>query len=154
MQQSRDVTTWNSGHNVIGCNKQQKEQVKVTRKLFHIMGAPTIRNFKHIIKSNQIRNCPMTLDDIDGAEKICRKDILHVKRRTTGWNPTTTTIVNIAMPKEFKGENKNITLHIDIVHINKIGFMATTSHPLHHQGCKHIENVTKDSFCDTLDEPL
>ena len=42
----------------------------------------------------------MTLDDIDRAEMTHEKDISCVKRKTTRRNPTTTAIVNIAMPKD------------------------------------------------------
>ena len=107
------------------------------------MGVPMIRNFECVIKSNQIRNCPVTLDDIDRAEKICRKDISHIKVKVARWNSTTTTIVNIAMPKEPKERNKNITLHIDIAHIDKIGFMTRTSHPLHCWGHQHVAKWQK-----------
>ena len=82
--------------------KQQKEKAKEARKSHHTMGAPTIRNFKHIIESNQMQNCPMALEDINRAEKICGKDILHIKGKTTKRNPTTTAIVNITMPTELK----------------------------------------------------
>ena len=37
--------------NVIGHTEQQKERAKEARKSCHIMGAPTVRNFKCIIKS-------------------------------------------------------------------------------------------------------
>ena len=96
------------------------------------MGAPTIKNFKNIIKSGQIRNCPMTPEDIDRAEKIHRKDISCVKGKTTRCNLTTTTIMNIATPKELKERNENITLCMDLVCIDKIGFVTSISHPLHH----------------------
>ena len=86
---------------MIGCTEQQKERAKEARKLCHIMGAPTVGNFKHIIKSDQMSDCPVTLEDIDRAEKICGKDILHIKGKMTRQNPTTTTIMNIATPKEF-----------------------------------------------------
>ena len=94
------------------------------------------------------------LEDINGAEKIHRKDISHIKGNTTRQNPTTTTIMNIVMPKELKEQNTNIMSHTDIMFIDKIGFMTSISHPLHHWGCKHMENNTKDSFHKALDKSL
>ena len=118
---------------------QQKEKAKAARKPCHTMGVPTIGNFKYIIKSNQIKNCPVTLDDIDGAEKSHGNDILCIEGKPMRQNPTTTTIVNITTPKELKERNKNITPCIDIVCINEIGFVTTMSHPLHSRGHKHIK---------------
>ena len=62
--------------------------------------------------------------------------------------------MNIATPKELKEQNKNITSHTDIMHINKIGFMTNISYPLCHGGCKHMENNTEDPFCEALDKSL
>ena len=97
--------------NVIRHAKQQKEKAKEARKSHHTIGAPTIRNFKHIIKSDQMRNCPVTLEDIDEAEKIHGKDILHIKGKTTRQNPTSTTIMNIAMPKKPRKEQEHHIMH-------------------------------------------
>ena len=108
-----------------------KERAKEARKSHHTMGAPTVRNFKHIIKNDKMSNCPVTLEDIDGAEKIHRKDILHIKGKMTWQSPTTTTIMNITMPKELKEQNTNIMPCMDIMHIDKIGFMTSISPPLH-----------------------
>ena len=44
-------------------------------------GAPAVGNFKHIIKSNQMSDCPVTLEDINGAENIHGKDISCIKRK-------------------------------------------------------------------------
>ena len=67
--------------NMIGCTKQQKEKSKEARKSCHTMGAPTVKNFKHIIKSDQMRNCPVTLEDIDGAEKFMGRTFCVLKVR-------------------------------------------------------------------------
>ena len=69
--------------NMVGHTNQQKERAKETRKLFHTMWAPTVQNFKHTTQSNKIKNCPMTAEDINMAEKIHRKDISHLKGKTT-----------------------------------------------------------------------
>ena len=38
-----------------------------------------MKNFKYLIKSNQIRNCPVTVEDISSAEKIFGKDVAYIK---------------------------------------------------------------------------
>ena len=66
-----------------GCVKNQQELAKAAQKLCHIVGAPTVENFKHIIKSHQLMNCPVTLDDVKTAQDTHGKDTSHIKGKTT-----------------------------------------------------------------------
>ena len=129
--------------NTTGNTNQQQERAKEAQQLCHIIGAPTAKNFKHLIESNQIQNCPVTLEDID---------VSHVKGKTMRRNPIATTAMTVTMPKELKEQNENITSHIDMMHVNKIGFMTSMSHPLCCCGCKHVANNAKDSFHNALDK--
>ena len=119
---------------------------------YHIVGALMVWNFKHLIKSDQIGNCPVTAEDIEIAENIHRKDISHMKGKTTKRNPTTTTTTLIDTPKELKEHNENATSHINMMCINEIGFMTSTSHPMHCCSCEHVANNAKESFCNALNK--
>ena len=55
--------------------KQQYERAREARRLYNIIGNPSINDYKSIIKMNTIRNCPITMEDIDIAEKIFGKNI-------------------------------------------------------------------------------
>ena len=100
--------------NATGRVNQQQDKAKEAQKLQHMVGAPVVQNFKHLIRSNQIGNCPVTVDNIETAEKICGKDI-------TRRNPTAATTMMIAMSTELKEHNENVTLCI-----NKMGFVKST----------------------------
>ena len=96
----------------------------------------------------------MPVEDIDTAEKICSEDISHLKGKTTTRNPTTTNATAMTIPKEFREKHENITSHMDTMHIEKIGFMTTISHPLHCRGCTHLEDHMSDTFCkNTVTKP-
>jgi hypothetical protein len=56
--------------NRVGYTQRQFEQAKRARELYHIVGAPTIESFKALIKMNAIKNCPVTTEDVNNAEKI------------------------------------------------------------------------------------
>jgi hypothetical protein len=58
------------GENKQGYTKQQ---------LYHTLGCPTVENFKHILRQNVIKNCPITIDDVTNAEKIFGPDIVQCK---------------------------------------------------------------------------
>jgi hypothetical protein len=42
-----------------------------------------MKDFKWVIQSNQIKDCPMTVQDIDVARKIWGKNIATLKGKTT-----------------------------------------------------------------------
>jgi hypothetical protein len=55
-----------------------------------------MKNFKWVIQSNQIKDCPVTVDDVVNANKIWGKDIPAFKERphitrklVTTWNAST-----------------------------------------------------------------
>jgi hypothetical protein len=56
--------------NRVGYTQRQFEQAKRAQKLYHIVGTPTIESFKALIKMNAIKNCPVTTEDVNNAEKI------------------------------------------------------------------------------------
>ena len=43
---------------------------KLQQKLYHIAGSPTLEAFKAMLKSNIIKNCPVTAADGGIAEKF------------------------------------------------------------------------------------
>ena len=46
-------------------SENQVERAKEAKRLYHKVGAPTVENFKYLIKGNMIKNCPVTADDIN-----------------------------------------------------------------------------------------
>ena len=52
------------------CMPQQFEKAKRARDLYHALGTPSINDFKAIITLNAIWNNPVTVEDINLAEKI------------------------------------------------------------------------------------
>ena len=102
------VTTVNE--NKVGYTKRQIEDAKTARKLYHMMGCPTIQNFKHILRQNIIMNCPVTTEDIDNADKIFGPDIRTMKGKTTRQSPMPVKKDEVQVPKELIEKNQDITL--------------------------------------------
>ena len=66
---------------------QQFEKAKRARDLYHALGTPSINDFKAMITINAIRNNPVTVEDINLAEKIFGPDIRSLKGKTTRRTP-------------------------------------------------------------------
>ena len=69
--------------NAVGHMKAQQEKAKEACKLCHIVGAPAVKNFKCMMKSNQTQDCPITVEDVETAEQTCGKHVSHIKGKTT-----------------------------------------------------------------------
>ena len=133
---------------------QQYERAKVARKLYHNIGTPTVENFKYIIKSNTIKNCPVTIKDIEVAEDIWGKDISYIKGKTTRScpNPVKDDFINI--PLELKSKHYELTLCIDTMYINGIGFLTSIAHPIYYRKATPVPDGTSESYYKALDKAI
>jgi hypothetical protein len=54
---------------------RQVERAKLTRKIYHALGSPSLQDFKTIVTTNLVKNLPITLEDIKTAEMIFGTDV-------------------------------------------------------------------------------
>jgi hypothetical protein len=54
---------------------RQIQKAKNALQVYYALGTPSLKDFKSIITSNQVRNMPGTLEDIKIAENIYGQDI-------------------------------------------------------------------------------
>ena len=66
-----------------GFSKYQYKRTLAARKMYYMVGAPTLRNLNMTIRQNIIQNLSVTVEDIDIAEKIFGTDVSTLKVRTT-----------------------------------------------------------------------
>ena len=69
-------------NNMEGFSKMEIKHAGVAKKVYHKLGAPGMEIFKWMIKGNMIKNFPVTIDDVEMAEKVWGKDVLYIKGRT------------------------------------------------------------------------
>jgi hypothetical protein len=106
---------------------RQFQRAKHARQVYHAIGTPSLQDFKSLIASNQIRNLPVTVDDVKVAEKIFGPDIGSLKGKTTRHKPAPVVSDYIEIPKELIMSHNNATLCIDGIKINGIHFLTTIS---------------------------
>lgn len=96
-----------------GYTKRQLEDAKRARKLYHIVGCPTVENFKHLLKTNFISNCPVTPEHVRVAEAIYGPDMGVLKGKTTRRKPPRVQEDTIEIPMELKLRHTGLTWCID-----------------------------------------
>ena len=107
--------------------KRQYKQAREARRVYNIIGNPSLNDFKSIIKMNAIKDCPITLEDIDIAERIFGKDIASLKGKTTRKKPIPVIKDYVDIPTELKQLHKDVELCVDIMYIHNIMFLVTVS---------------------------
>ena len=63
--------------------KRQLVAAKEARHLQSMIGRPSNKDFKVLITGNMLRNCPVTVEAIDIAEKVFGPDVASLKGKTT-----------------------------------------------------------------------
>ena len=91
------------------------------------MGFPHINDLKNIITINGVKNCPITVDDINLAKKIFGADIASLKGKLKRQKPIPVVSEIIEIPKELLQRQKHVDLCFDIMYVNGLTFLTTVS---------------------------
>eukprot|EP00934_Nitzschia_sp_Nitz4_P002894 Nitzschia sp. Nitz4//scaffold489_size5144//2753//5083//NITZ4_009231-RA/size5144-processed-gene-0.2-mRNA-1//1//CDS//3329552900//2884//frame0 len=100
----------------------------IARKLLIKIGRPSIKDFKHIIQSRAIPNCPVTIRDVRMAEDIFGPDIGSLKGKTTRRRPHRVRSDFVQqLPPGVMQNYRDVTICGDLMHVNGITMLITVS---------------------------
>jgi hypothetical protein len=92
---------------------------------------------------NAIKNCPVTTEDVNIAEKIFGKDMSSLKGKSTRRSPPVVREDAIKIPGKLVAQHKEIDLCIDIMYVNECGFMTTIDQTIKFRSTMTIANCTQ-----------
>ena len=100
-----------------GYTERQYDRAKTARKLYQIIGMPTVENFKVLLHMNAIRNCPVMVEDVKIAERI-----LHVKPegKSTRRKPKPVRKDLVEIPAEITEKHHDIEVCMDTMLGNEV----------------------------------
>ena len=125
-----------------GFTKRQIKGAEAARALYATLSYPSMKDFKWVICSNQIKDCPVTVQDIDVAFKIWGKNIAVLKGKTTQSKPDIVARDLVKVPTKLMNLHKEVFLMADIFFVNKIPFFLMLSQKICFTVVNHLVNRT------------
>ena len=108
-------------------SKRQIVGAEKACNLYAGLAYPSITDYKWILKSNQIQECPVSYEDAGVAEKIWGPNIAALKGKTTRSTPEPVKSDIVAIPTTIRELHRIVTMSIDVFFMNKIPFLLTLS---------------------------
>ena len=137
--------------NMKGFTKRQIEQAKRARKLMTVLGFPTTENFKHILRQRLVRNCPVTTEDINIAEKIWGSEIASMKGKKTRSRPALVRNDIVEIPPEIMENHSNLTLYMDIMYVNGMPMLTSVDAPIRFRSLVPLNSRKAEEIYRALD---
>ena len=102
-------------------------RAKEARKLYRIVGAPAMDKFKPLLWMNIVKNCPVTTEDVNIAEKIFGPDISSLKGRSTRrkLKPVRKDLIEVL--KELLMKHHDIELCMNTMDVNECGMITAVN---------------------------
>ena len=123
-----------------GFTKRQIRNAEIARALYTALIYPSTNDYKWVIRSNQIRNCPVTVQDVDVAFKIWGKNIPALKGKTTREKPNVVARDLVKVPTKLLNLHNEVFLTADVFFVNKIPFFLTLSRKTCFTAVNHLAN--------------
>ena len=130
----------------------QVKKAKTARDLLIALGSPSTKDLKIAIRTNAIRNNPVTTEDVDLAEMIFGKDLGTIKGKTTRSRPMPVVSDQVAVPDELYDRHNEVTLAIDAMFINKLPFLTTISKGIMYRTAMWMTKRTVEQYHEKLDQ--
>jgi hypothetical protein len=99
---------------------------------------PSMKDFKRVIGSNHIKDCPVKVQDIDVALKIWGKHITALKGKTTRSKMMQVARDCVKVPLELMKLNKEVFMTTDLFFVNNNLFFFTLSRKITFTAVNHL----------------
>jgi hypothetical protein len=115
-------------------------RAKLARKIQVLIGRPELTDFVSYLDESMIPNCPIDQNDVITAGKIFGRDVGSLKGKTTRQNTEHVRTQVIGIPVDIMERYRHITLCVDNMFVNKIGFLMSISRDIHFITSEMIPN--------------
>jgi hypothetical protein len=125
-----------------GFTKRQIKSAELARTFYKTLSYPSMKDFKWVIQSNQIKDSPVTVQDINVDRKILGKSIAALKGKTTRSKSILVARDYFKVPMELMKLHKEVFFTTDIFFVKKIPFFLTLSQKIFFIAVNHLADCT------------
>ena len=133
-------------------SKRQVAGAEKAKNLYKVITYPSIRDYKHVVQSNQIKNCPVTIEDIKIWLKIFGDNVHALKGKSTRRKPRVVVNDYVEIPKEFIEAHKGVILFVDVLYIDGVTFLLTLSKNIRLITIWYIKDRKEETLLEAVDE--
>ncbi len=135
------------GHTKHDIAKANKE----AQRLQGMVGNPTDREFKGMVREKLITYCPVTVQDVENANRIFGPDLANHRGEMIRTKPEHVRIEYVQIPPDFVELHKYVTLVADVMLVNGLLFLVTSSRGISLVTIEYIKSRTAKRLVHTLE---
>ncbi len=92
-----------------------------------MIGNPTKQKFVGMVREKHITNCLVTVQDVHNANQFFGPDLAYLRGKTTRTKPEHLRVDYVKTPRDFIQMHKYVTLVADVLFVNGLLFLVTSS---------------------------
>jgi Reverse transcriptase (RNA-dependent DNA polymerase)/Zinc knuckle len=133
--------------NTVAANKsrytrRELARADLARRLQGMIGRPSTKDYLNIVNKNLLTNCPITAADIMAAEEIYGPDLGSLKGKTVRHKVDHVDAEVTNVPCSIMERCKDVTVCADVMYVNKIPFLVTTSRGIRFGTAEMVERTS------------
>ncbi len=97
-------------------------------------------------------DCPVTISNVDNTNQIFGPDLANLRGKTTRAKPDHVRIEYARIQKDFIQLHKHMTIVADIMFVNRLPFLITSSRGISLVTIKHLPSQTAKRLVHTLEQ--
>jgi len=140
--------------NFEGHTKHDIAKAKEARRLQGMIGNPTDKEFKGMVREKLITNYPVTVQDVENANRIFGPDLANLRGKTIRTKPEHVRVEYVKIPWDFVELHKYVMLVADIMFVNGLPFLVTSSRGISLVTIEYLKSRTAKRLVDTLERVI
>lgn len=133
-----------------GLTPRQIKRAYLAADLQAKTGHHTDETFKRMVSSDGFRNSPITVQDISHKQRLFGPSRAALRGRTTRAKPDRVNTEQMSIPRDFYELHKFVTLCGDVMFVNGVAFLCTSSRDIRFFTAEHVPNRTAKQLSSSL----
>ena len=111
-----------------------------------MIGSPSDKDYRGMVSSNMIKNCPIYSTDVSNARAIFGPDLASVRGKTVQRKPKSIVEEYVSVSKELVSRHKFISIAADVFFVDGIAFLLRVTIKLKFVTVEHTPFRTAKSL--------